>query len=105
MPRYRISPAAREDLRQLRDFISRDDPAAADRFLDQIADRFLMLTRQPLIGSPRDDVIRGLRDFTIGNYVIFYRPPQSPQAFVEIVRILHCARDVHRLLGNHGTDD
>lgn len=101
MPRYRISPAAREDLRQIRDYISRDNPDAAHRLLDQLADRFLMLVRQPLIGSPRDDLIRGLRDFTFGNYVIFYRPPESPQAVVEIVRILHCARDVRPLLGDN----
>lgn len=101
MPRYRISPAARTDLQQIRDYISRDDPDAAARVLDQIADRFQMLTRQPLIGSPRDDLIRGLRDFTVGSYVIFYRPPQSPQAVLEIVRILHSARDVHRLLGDN----
>lgn len=100
MPRYLISPAAREDLRQIRDYFSRDNPDAARRLLDQIADRFVMLTRQPLIGSPRDDLIRGLRDFTVGNYANFYRPPQSPQTVVEIVRILHCARDVHRLLGH-----
>jgi toxin ParE1/3/4 len=100
MPRYRISPAAREDLRQIRDYISRDNPDAADRLLDQIADRFLMLVRQPFIETPRDDLIRGLRDFTVGNYVIFYRPPQSSQAVVEIVRILHCARNMQRLLGD-----
>ena len=55
------------------------------------------LARQPLIGTDREDLRRGVRDFSVGNYVIYYRPISSAGVTVEVVRVLHCGRDAARL--------
>jgi toxin ParE1/3/4 len=45
----------------------------------------------PGIGRQREDLAPRLRGFPFGNYVIFYRPMENG---VEIVRVLHGARDL-----------
>ncbi len=43
------------------------------------------------MGRPRDELAEGLRSFSVGRYVMFYRA--IPEG-VEIVRVLHGARDL-----------
>jgi hypothetical protein len=43
---------------------------------------------QPDCRRPADS---HLRSFSVGNYVVFYRPMQSG---VEVVRVIHAARDI-----------
>ena len=59
--------------------------------------RILMLARQPLIGESRDESLPELRSFSVSHHVIYYRPLARQHPFVEIVRVLHGARDVRRL--------
>src|SRR5262245_42039758 len=94
---YRIAPIAEADLDQIWEYIAADDSAAATRLVGEIVARFDMLARQPLIGTARDDLMRGLRDFNHGRYVIYYRPLSRGDVAVEIVRVLHSARDVSQL--------
>jgi toxin ParE1/3/4 len=94
--KYRISRAARADLDQIWDYISANDAKAATQFIGRITDKFLMLANQPLIGEARSELARNVRDFPVGNYVIYYRTVESESVTVEIVRILHGARDVKR---------
>ena len=50
----------------------------ADRFIDNITNRFLLLARRPYLGRRRDQDLRsGLRTFPVGNYVIIYRLTQA----------------------------
>ena len=43
----------------------------ADRLIDSITDRFLLLARHPRIGRARDEDLRaGLRSFPVGEYLI-----------------------------------
>ncbi len=91
---YRVAPIAEADLDLIWEYIAADDPAAATRLVGEIVARFNMLARQPLIGTARDDLRRGLRDFSHGRYVIYYRPLVGDDIAVEIVRVLHGARDV-----------
>ena len=44
----------------------------------------------PDMGRLREDLSAGLRSFSVGNYVIFYRPMKGG---IEIARVLHGARD------------
>jgi toxin ParE1/3/4 len=54
------------------------------------------LARFPLLGASRDRLAKGLRVFSVGNYVIYYRPEA---ATVRIQRVLHGARDADALFG------
>jgi toxin ParE1/3/4 len=44
----------------------------------------------PLIGRQREELSPRLRSFPVSRYIIFYRPMENG---IEIVRVLHGARD------------
>ena len=90
-----FSPMAVEDLESILDYISRDNPRAAVSFVETIKAKCQTLARFPLLGASREHVIKGLRVFPVGNYVIYYRPEGET---VRIERVLHGARDVDSLL-------
>jgi toxin ParE1/3/4 len=86
-----LSPAAKNDLADIWAYIAADDSVTADRFVDTLHAKCLALTHAPRMGRGRDELIHGLRSFPFQNYVIFYR---HSAASVEIVRVLHGARDI-----------
>ncbi len=86
-----VSPAALADLREIREFIATDDPSAANRVLDEVGDRLDLLLESPLMGRQRPELGLGLRSFPSGRYLIFYVPHED---MVQVVRVLHGARDV-----------
>ncbi len=87
MSRFYLSALARNDLDAIWDYIGvvNDRPAAARRLVEALFERFAMLSRQPLAGEARDDVAEGVRSFSVGNYVIYYRPVTDG---VRIARVL-----------------
>lgn len=58
------------------------------------------LAEQPLMTRKRDDLAPNLRGFPLGAYVILYRPIANG---IEVVRVLHGARDIKRLLSSGKT--
>lgn len=53
----------------------------------------------PLVGRARPKLAAALRSFPEGRYVLFYRP--APNG-IELVRVLHSARDLPALAGEGG---
>jgi toxin ParE1/3/4 len=94
MSDYRVSPKADEDLIEIWQFISLDSLEAADNLLDSFTEKFDLIAKNPQAGRARPDLARDLRSLPLGRYIIFYRP--KPDA-VEIVRVLHSARDAHAI--------
>ena len=92
--RLKVSRSAREDLDEIWLFIAQDSVGAADRFIDDLTGRFGLLTTTPRMGRAREDTAPGLRDLPVKNYLIFYR---LQVRYVEIVRVVHAARDVGAL--------
>jgi toxin ParE1/3/4 len=90
MTQYRVTAAASADLQDIWLFITQDDPNAADRYIRTIISRFPTLASMPHMGREREELSARLRSFAVGNYVIFYRPAKDG---IEVVRILHGARD------------
>jgi toxin ParE1/3/4 len=93
MPRLVIAPEARQDLRAIRDYIARDDRKAAQRFVMRLRDVARMLARAPAIGRARPEIGSRIRSFVVNRYVLFYRPLTGAVG-IELVRVLHGARDV-----------
>ena len=89
------SPAARRDLDAIWDYVARDNPQAADDLIDHIALKCDAYAHQPMMGELRSDLLPGIRQFPIGTYVAFYRAMTDG---IELVRVLHGARDVDSLL-------
>jgi toxin ParE1/3/4 len=91
MSQYHVSDAASADLEEIWLFIAQDDPDAADRHLRNLVSRFPTLASMPEMERLREELAARLRSFPVGSYVIFYRPIAGG---VEIVRVLHGARDL-----------
>lgn len=100
-------PAVWQDLLGHVDFISRDNPDAAERFLGSVEATFELLAENPLLGAPcafDHPSAHGLRRWTIRGfkrYVIFYRPLSDG---IEVIRLLHAARDVGTALDEWNGD-
>ncbi|MBU0501197.1 MAG: type II toxin-antitoxin system RelE/ParE family toxin [Gammaproteobacteria bacterium] len=91
MDSLRYTHSAENDLLEAWLFIAEENPEAADRVLDAIAQEARNLLSQPKMGRQRPELAEGLRSWpTKTPYVLFY--------FVEvkgilIARALHHARD------------
>ena len=94
MKRADITELAELDLTKIWLFIARDNPEAADRFIDKLRAQCGRLASSPNLGRPRENFAPGLRSYRIGNYFIFYFPTDSG---IEVARVLHGARDLPRL--------
>jgi toxin ParE1/3/4 len=103
--RFRVSQRAqaRQDILELVAHIAADNPAAAVALYDSY-ERVLATTLagMPDIGRPyisRHSRLRGVRVVSIGrfrNYLIFYRRKDDE---IEVLRVLHGARDIRSVLG------
>ena len=90
-----FSDAAVQDLREIRDYIARDNQDAALKLLDDFEEIFDLLAKQPGIGQQRDDLMPGIRFFPVRkSNCIFYREVDDG---VEVVRIVNARRDFGRL--------
>ncbi len=90
-----FSPQALADLRGILNYISKDNPQAAQRFVTKLKEHCFFLASAPESGTVRDDLVLGLRAFTVGNYVIYFR---SERGGVRVERVLHGAQDVDALI-------
>lgn len=71
--------------------IAADNSTAADALLADIEALTVLLLDNPHLGRARPELADTLRNFPVGNYVLFYRL----QAYgIELVRVLHGARDL-----------
>lgn len=99
MARVFKTALAERDLEAIWLHIATDNPAAADRWLDALMEKALILAEQPHLGRARPDLLPNLapdlRSFPIKTYILFYRPIAGG---IEIVRALHSARDVNDAL-------
>lgn len=82
---------AEADILEIWDYIADDNPAAADRWVDQLDRQFRMLATQPKMGRARNELAPGVRSFPFGRYVVFY---VLLDVGIDVVRVLHGARDV-----------
>jgi toxin ParE1/3/4 len=101
--RYVVRPKARRDIRDIADYIAADNLEASDRFIDAVRQTFDLLATMPSMGSARRfrrEGLKGLRLWRVPHfdkYLIVYRHARSG---VEVLRVLHGARSIERLLGS-----
>ncbi|MDX2179081.1 MAG: type II toxin-antitoxin system RelE/ParE family toxin [Bryobacteraceae bacterium] len=95
--KLRIADLARRDLAAIERYWVRErkSPVAADRHLALAQRAMVRIERAPYAGRPRPEFQLGLRSFAARPYVIYYRIREDirEDRFVEIVRVLHGARD------------
>jgi toxin ParE1/3/4 len=88
--RLRRLPAAVIDVDEIWFYIAQDNPAAAQRTIERIADATARLEDFPASGSPRPDIHPAARSIPAGPYIVYYRIEDKT---VDIVRVVHAARD------------
>lgn len=90
----RFRPEAEDDPFQIGTYIERENPRAAVSFVAAIREKCENLSNNPETGRLRPELLTVLRSFPVGQYMIFY---YSMDGDVEIVRIIHGARDIDAL--------
>ena len=101
-----VAPSARADLLAQWDFYADEvgDPDLADRFVARAEATFKKLARTPGLGRPRSfrsAKAKNLRSWKVADFpkhLIFYRL-RPDERVVEVIRVLHGARDLDALLG------
>ena len=102
MARLLVREKAWADLEELGAFIAKDNPSAAIEVVRQLRRSFEQLACMPQLGRvvkrvKTSEQLRAWLSPAFRNYLIFYRELSDG---VEIVRVLHGARDIQRILEN-----
>jgi toxin ParE1/3/4 len=98
--RIDIQPLVYLDLAEISEYIARDRPASAHRFLFAADETFAWLAKHPKVGmrcefeNPLAADVRCWRVKGFKNYLIFYRRITRG---IQVIRILHGARDIAAL--------
>lgn len=88
---YALHPEAFTDLDDIRDYIAKQNPDAADKVISDIFDTLRALVLFPHQGHRRMDLTsRPLRFITVREYLIAYAPEQKP---LWVVAVLHGRRN------------
>jgi toxin ParE1/3/4 len=94
---HRLAPQAEADLEEIWYYTAKESQRIeiADRLIDSITERFFLLAAYPHLGRRRDEDLRpGLRSFSVGEYVMFYRVEGQD---VVILRVIRGSRDIQAL--------
>jgi toxin ParE1/3/4 len=95
--RVRLSRLAEADLDEIWLYVAGDGGVAvANRLIDDIMDRIVLLATQPNAGRLRDELAGGLRSVAVQSHIIYYRPEPS---HILVARVLHGHRDQASALG------
>ncbi|MDR3718326.1 MAG: type II toxin-antitoxin system RelE/ParE family toxin [Bryobacteraceae bacterium] len=97
MSGFRLSPLAATDIEEIWEYIAAENPTAATRVRLALLEALRLLSRTPGIGHRREDLTEhDVKFWPVFSYLIVYSPDTQP---LEIVRVLHGARDIGPILG------
>ena len=103
MKPFILTPRAEQDLSDIWDYIADDSIEAADRVLEALEKALHRLAKNPGIGHRREELAdRRHRFFPVHSYLIVYRFETKP---LQVLRVLHAARDVQSILGLTGLEE
>ena len=94
-----LSPEAKQDIRDIRDYYLKVADVRVARHVVQAMERAcFLLAGSPNIGHARPDLTADpVKFWPVFSYLVVYAPAPRP---ITIVRILHASRDVKTLLGD-----
>jgi toxin ParE1/3/4 len=94
--RYILSPEAKRDIEQIRDYYLEEAGAGVARHvLAQITQALRFLAASPGAGHRRDDLTHeNVRFWPVLSYLIAYDPAMRP---IGVARVLHAGRDLEAL--------
>jgi len=97
MKRFVLTKPAEDDLHQIKNYLAeRAGPTIARRVLKEIRLAMDLLGDQPDLGHSRENLTnRPVKFWAVFSFLIVYAPSPPP---VRVMRVLHGAQDVERLL-------
>lgn len=90
-----LSETATQDLVGVWEYVAEDSLRSADRLVDRIQKKCVLLSENPQIGRCRKELGSGLRSFPMDRYVVFYRVVDD--SVLQVVRVLSGYRDINSL--------
>ena len=100
MTPFVLTPRAAQDIDGIWEYIAADNITAADRVVAAIEKAIQRVAKAPGTGHFREDLADRRHRFVLAySYLIVYRFETTP---VQIIRVLHAARDVESILGFPG---
>lgn len=95
MKRFKLSPEAAGDIREIWSYIAADNVKAARKVRMSLLDACQRLAENPRIGHVREDLTdQAVLFWPVGSYLIICDPQSKP---LSIVRVVHGARNVASL--------
>ena len=92
MTRFLFGRYVESALREIRDYLARENPKAARQLMVQFVAAFRLLARHPKLGTGREELSSPpVRFWPVGAYLVIYVFDRQP---IEIVGVVHGARDV-----------
>jgi toxin ParE1/3/4 len=89
--RHVLTDRAIDDLADIHSYIAERNPAAAENLVAAITTKIVSLAASGNIGSPRDNILPGLRAFPFRQRCIYFRVSDGD---LQVLRILHGRRDI-----------
>lgn len=100
---YLLDPCVEDELRDIWDYIARDNAQAATAVVEAAFETFRVLAESPQIGMARkfrNPRLRGIRSLPVSgfpNYLVFYRVAAG---VLHIHHVYHGARDLNALFND-----
>jgi toxin ParE1/3/4 len=94
VPRIVRSRLADDDLDEIWAYVDADNPAAAEKLMRSLTDKFELLANHEGLGTTRRHIDERIRVFPVGRYLILFRRIDDG---IEVVRVVHSARDLRKL--------
>jgi toxin ParE1/3/4 len=102
MPNISRTSEAARDLSRIWRHIAQDNLSAAENWLTKVDGKLRLLSQFPGIGARREELGDAMLSYPFGHYLIFYRRTTDG---IEIIRVLHGARDMRRLFARAEAPD
>lgn len=92
MSRFRITPRARDDLKNIGRYTERQwGKVQRNAYLKGLEKRFRWLAENPQLGKQRSDIAEGYYSFPQGEHVVFYLVGQEG---IDIIGVPHKEMDI-----------
>ena len=95
--KLRFSNLAKEDLKDIGDYIARDNHRRAKSFIEDIQRQCQRVSEKPTLYPFRKELGEQMRSCSFGRYVIFFSTNEASNQLL-IHRILHSAMDIGKHL-------
>ena len=89
--RHVLTERAIDDLADIHEYVAERKPVAAEKLVIAITDKIVSLAASGNNGSPRENILPGLRAFPFRQRCIYFRVIDGD---LQVLRILHGRRDV-----------